>query len=148
MFVNESHSMSGPAAGFFKLYDTFHIRYMMPQRTRSRIKIAVLDTGVDTYQSSIIGHRELIKEKRRAINGSKLDDPIKASKSFVGGSANDQCGHGTRVAELLLMAAPHADLYVAKISHGINDENHDSASHVAEVSQNLLLTRTSVGGFN
>jgi hypothetical protein len=121
---------------------------MMPQRTRSRIKIAVLDTGIDTYQSSFIGRREFIKEKRRAINGGKLDDPIKASKSFVSGSANDQCGHGTRVAELLLVAAPYADLYVAKISRGMSDGNPDSASHVAEVSQNLLLSRGSVGGFN
>lgn len=106
---------------------------MMPQRTRTRIKIAVFDTGIDVNQSSICGHLDRIKFGRWKLKQDKMDDFIKAKQSFVEGPSIDQCGHGTRVAELLLKVAPYADLYVGKISNGIMDDNDGTASHIAEV---------------
>jgi hypothetical protein len=109
---------------------------MKPRRIKLRIKIAVLDTGINSQHASILGHCERIKQERRDPNERKRDDPIKAFKSFAGNSVEDECGHGTRTAELLLRVAPHANLYVAKISYGLSDGNVDSAGHVAQVSQN------------
>jgi hypothetical protein len=111
---------------------------MMPQRIRTRIKIAVLDTGIDTNQPSISGHLDVIKMARWKLNPCKLDNPIKAEQSFVGRLPTDQCGHGTRVAELILKVALYADLYLAKISNGMRNGDAESASQVAEVSLNLL----------
>lgn len=112
----------------------------MPQRIRTRIKIAVLDTGIDINQPSISGHLDVLKMARWELNPGKLDNPIKAKQSFIGGSPTDQCGHGTRVAELLLKVTPYADLYLAKVSNGMRDGDAGSASHIAEVSPNLLLS--------
>lgn len=112
---------------------------MMPQRIRRRIKIAVLDTGIDINQPSICGHLNLINMARWELNRGKMDNPIKAEKSFVGGLTVDECGHGTRVAELLLKVAPYADLYVGKISNSIKDGDAGSASHIAEVSLHFTL---------
>ncbi|KAG9228611.1 peptidase S8/S53 domain-containing protein [Amylocarpus encephaloides] len=43
---------------------------------------------------------------------------IKETKSFIRGSAVDDCGHGTNVAGLVSKTSPAADLYIAKISNG------------------------------
>ncbi|KAK4195218.1 subtilisin-like protein [Triangularia verruculosa] len=82
--------------------------------THERIRIVVLDSGVDETDSLI---RSAIKFGR--INTQK-------SKSFVGPDEwrEDSCGHGTHVAQLLLETAPAAEIYVGKICTGkvINDE--------------------------
>ncbi len=74
-----------------------------------RVKVAVLDTGID-------------------LNHSYFDDEYKAGRiqniaSFVDGkngeedkNSGDESGHGTFVASLLLSHGLHIDLYVAKIS--------------------------------
>ena len=70
-----------------------------------------------------------------------MNYPIKAKQSFVGGSSIDQCGHGIRVAALLLKVAPYADLYVGKMSNGMMDDNDGTASHIAEVILRFALDR-------
>ena len=81
-------------------------------QSRERIKIAVLDSGVDEDDGVIRG---AIKTKR-----------IVARKSWVGNDEDhhDTYGHGTHVVRLLRKTAPTADIYVAKICNGkfINDE--------------------------
>ena len=123
---------------FFCLYDVFYERYMRPKRLRARIKIAVLDTGIDITHPTIAGHLERIKSERFMASGGKIDNIIKATRSFVEGEPVDQCGHGTRVVELLLRVAPHADLYLGKISNSINDNDMSSASNITNVSLHKL----------
>ena len=73
-------------------------------RRKSRVKIAVLDTGVDFKHPFIDG---AVKTKR-----------IQVATSFVNNdeSIQDSFGHGTHVAKLLLEVAPDAELLVAKIA--------------------------------
>lgn len=83
------------------------------------VKIAVLDTGVDS--------------KDPFIKGATKTNRIKALKSFVKGdeSTEDGSGHGTHVAALLLNVAPDAQIYVAKVAQDINIP---SDHNIAEVS--------------
>lgn len=83
------------------------------------VKIAVLDTGVDS--------------KNPFIRGARKANRIKALKSFVktDESTEDGVGHGTHVAALLLNVAPDAQIYIAKVAQ---DENIPSDHNIAEVS--------------
>jgi subtilisin family serine protease len=83
------------------------------------VKIAVLDTGVDS--------------KNPFIKGAWKANRIKALESFVKDdkSTEDSVGHGTHVAALLLNVAPDAQVYVAKVAQ---DENIPSDHNIAEVS--------------
>ncbi len=102
---------------FFQKIGTLHenMSNLAQYPTHERIRIVVLDSGVDETDSLI---RPAIKFGR--INTQK-------SRSFVGRPdewRQDSCGHGTHVAQLLLKTAPAAEIYVGKICTGkvINDE--------------------------
>jgi subtilisin family serine protease len=71
-----------------------------------RIRIAVLDTGVDSTHPFI---KAAIKHNR-----------IKRVESFVEGvkGTHDSHGHGTHIAALLLEIAPDSQLYIAKVAEG------------------------------
>jgi hypothetical protein len=43
-------------------------------------------------------------------------------KHFVGDSVEDSQGHGTNVAAIISKIAPEADLYIAKVSQGKENE--------------------------
>lgn len=79
---------------------------------RDKIRIAVLDSGVDDTDSMI----------RAAVRSLR----IKKRMSFVGkdNDHQDTYGHGTHVTRLLLQIAPAAEIYIAKICTGklINEE--------------------------
>ena len=70
-----------------------------------RIRIAVIDTGVDFNHAGIIEAKE---------QGRMKEDWC---QSWVGGDSKDQDEglHGTNCAYLLHKAAPEADIYVAKV---------------------------------
>ena len=76
----------------------------------SKIKIAILDTGVD--------------HKHSYIAGAKHGEVLKECCSFVGPSegatddtrTQDSEGHGTFIVGLITQLAPCAEIYVAKIS--------------------------------
>jgi hypothetical protein len=94
---------------------------MLRPRPPEKIRIAVLDSGVDELDPKI---RAAIKSKR-----------IKSGKSWVDTAYNtDNYGHGTHVTRLLLDTAPRAEIYVAKIcvNKNIND---DFMPGIAEVCQ-------------
>ncbi|KAL6720849.1 hypothetical protein ACLMJK_002774 [Lecanora helva] len=81
-----------------------------------RVKIAILDTGVDRTHASI---------------ESQWSKRIKGVKSWVNseGGDIDQCGHGTHAAALLLKVAPEAHVYVARIAKDNNSSiNHNNVA--------------------
>ncbi|KAI1390038.1 peptidase S8/S53 domain-containing protein [Hypoxylon trugodes] len=102
---------------FFHRIEGFHEKYMSSCQSDIRVKIAVLDTGLDEHQLGFKTRREEIQDGRRGV-GLRADiDPVRATKSFLDESVKDAKGHGTHVAEILLQVAPQANLYIAKISH-------------------------------
>lgn len=88
-------------------------------RTPEKIRIAVLDTGIDPSDRMIKSAISRIIEKR----------------SWVGPPGNyiDRYGHGTHVTRLLLQMAPAAEIYVAKITENKNVDPEDM-SRIADVS--------------
>ncbi|KAL1848858.1 hypothetical protein Daus18300_013470 [Diaporthe australafricana] len=81
----------------------------LPVTRDNRIRVAVLDTGVDETSNFWRGASRI-----RKIKGS----PIRETKHFVGDSIDDELGHGTDVAAIISKIAPESDLYIAKISRG------------------------------
>lgn len=70
-------------------------------RGRERIKVAILDTGID------INHPDVKKEYGRIIE----------CKSFTGGDATvDASGHGTHIAGIVLDLTNNVDLYIWKFT--------------------------------
>ncbi|KAF4976943.1 hypothetical protein FDECE_18415 [Fusarium decemcellulare] len=66
-----------------------------------RIKVAILDTGID------MAHPDILSSTGR----------ISDHKSFVGGDATtDRSGHGTHIAGILLNLTNNVDLYIAKFA--------------------------------
>ena len=82
---------------WFDDFDKVKTKIGAPPEGR-RIKIAVLDTGIDMGNSFF----------------SNLQNQIKCWPSEADCKDND--GHGTHVAQLLLKIVPHADLRIAKIT--------------------------------
>ncbi|KAK3299815.1 peptidase S8/S53 domain-containing protein [Chaetomium fimeti] len=70
--------------------------------TAERLKVAVLDTGLD------VKHPEFADEDR-----------LKERRSWVGSAADvDSSGHGTHIVSTILSLTENVDVYVAKISEG------------------------------
>lgn len=68
--------------------------------TESRVKIAILDSGIDARHPLLLEYK----------------DRIRAQKSWTQQSAEeDKEGHGTHAAGLILKTAPNAEIYVAKV---------------------------------
>lgn len=69
----------------------------------NRVRVAILDTGVDPIAIGI----------REALNNGQLH-----YRNFANGhdSAQDTHGHGTAVTSLLLRVAPNVDVYVARVT--------------------------------
>ncbi|OAL03888.1 hypothetical protein IQ06DRAFT_302808 [Phaeosphaeriaceae sp. SRC1lsM3a] len=113
--VDQTDSRVGWALKFFKNADDFYESNIqhMPVTESNRIRIAVLDTGVNIEGSFWRG-----RSRVRQIKSS----PIKKTMSFIGDSVHDESGHGTNVAAIISKLAPEADLYIAKISHGKETE--------------------------
>ena len=87
--------------------------------TPEKIRIAVLDTGIDLADVMIKAAKSRIIQER----------------SWVGSPENvtDNYGHGTHVTRLLLQMAPAAEIYVAKITDNKN-VNPENMSRIADVS--------------
>ncbi|KAH6997701.1 peptidase S8/S53 domain-containing protein [Ilyonectria sp. MPI-CAGE-AT-0026] len=86
--------------------------------TPKRIRIAVLDTGIDPTDNMI----------KAAMKSSNMKSPrIISKRSWVGSdeNCNDTYGHGTHVTRLLLQMAPAAEIYVAKITDNKNVHPED-----------------------
>jgi hypothetical protein len=89
------------AKRWFEMFDQNHIHDELPQRPRKksdRIKMAVLDTGIDLLNP-------WIQQKIGRIQCWPNETACK-----------DTDGHGTQVAYLLLRLAPHTQLRIAKVA--------------------------------
>ncbi|KAI0103316.1 hypothetical protein GGR51DRAFT_524538 [Nemania sp. FL0031] len=135
--VNNGHVNEAKAFwGYHQSFYTTHIK-QKGQMASDRIRIAILDTGIDehdTFVQSVIDKisgerwgkaREEAAENKAPQRPRKSDyKPLKAIKDFVGlDEGIDTCGHGTSVAGLILRVAPEADIYVAKIANSFEFNN-------------------------
>lgn len=75
-----------------------------------KVRIAVLDTGINKTDTMIRSAKPRIKDERSWI-----------------GSIKDTYGHGTHVIRILLQMAPAAEFYIAKISDGKTVEPENMA---------------------
>ncbi|SMR54425.1 unnamed protein product [Zymoseptoria tritici ST99CH_3D1] len=120
---------------FFAKFAEFRRLHVAGSQIQKRVKIAVIDTGINEKSPSVHGHLFRIKQERNKLHEEALRmGPIVAKQSFVGGDGcvNDAYGHGTRVLSLLLRTAPDADFYIAKISTRANDDDAASADHIIQ----------------
>ena len=131
------------AEEFLKKMGTFNDKHIkplikrsteeLPDHRRRRIRIAIIDSGIDEKNVHIKG---ILGPKK-----SRKHNRIEGEKSWVGAETDivDTFGHGTAVAYFLLKVAPAADLYIARVSEGkiIPKEN---IGFVAEVSSLSIQT--------
>ncbi|KAI0523944.1 hypothetical protein F5B22DRAFT_423458 [Xylaria bambusicola] len=111
---------------FFDNFSTFRKHFIMPKMIdrrggRRRMRIAVLDTGIDEEDKWLDETLSKVAEIRenQGFCGSPETNPIKGYWPHKD-DAIDEVGHGTWLAYLLLKYAPDADLYIAKVSKGMN----------------------------
>ncbi|KAM7185093.1 hypothetical protein V8F33_012602 [Rhypophila sp. PSN 637] len=114
LFDAKQDSAYSTANEFWTRLETFHksySRFVAHRRTVSggnsprRIRIAVIDTGIDFTHAGI----------RKAKDQGRIKEEW--CQSWVGADAKDEDNelHGTNCAYLLHKAAPEADIYVAKV---------------------------------
>ncbi|KAJ6437371.1 thioredoxin [Purpureocillium lavendulum] len=113
-------SIRNHADEFLTKLAAFRKRYIKPSKGRQRMRIAILDTGVDDADLFLRKRRESLSRMRDEAGYGPEDDPIKAIETFLGRSAMDNNGHGTMIAGILTEVVPEADLYIAKIADGMH----------------------------
>jgi subtilisin family serine protease len=103
--------------------------FMNDSRSQDKVKIAILDTGIDHDHIAIRALKRrnsrrpiCIKEWKNFIAGSYEEDPDAATQ--------DSHGHGTHIAALVSRVAPAAQIYIARIS---KNEDLTPDNRVAEV---------------
>ncbi|EEU47251.1 uncharacterized protein NECHADRAFT_77513 [Fusarium vanettenii 77-13-4] len=101
----------------------FYEKKIKPLKKKRPIKVAVLDTGVKKKTNHFLAVR---------LEGGT---PIKDQKSFIGDDQNDTDDddwHGTQVAALVVDIAPHVDLYIAKVSKGLEESDEGQFAEAIE----------------
>lgn len=105
------------AKSFLANFKTFRKGHIRRSQEATRVKIAVLDTGLDAGDPGIRALQQKIRCDFRSREIEKNKSPIRGTKNFTENSDIDIEGHGTNVVRILLTVCPEADLYVGKISH-------------------------------
>lgn len=123
------------ASEFFNFQRDFLATHVHRYDSQPRVKIAVLDTGLDQENSEIRG---LLSKERLNGHSSAIVEIV----SFCGATTEDTDGHGTHNASLLIKVAPHADLYIAKIASTAHS-GMDGLETVVEVSRTRTLLHSS-----
>lgn len=92
---------------------------------KSRVKIAILDTGIDLRHDAFKDQLPGLPKGRV----KKVSDFVEA-----GGQGADVHGHGTHCAALLRKVAPEADIYVARVAIGRGFQSRLVPDNVVKVS--------------
>src|SRR5947209_12097260 len=93
------------AKGAGDLWSTITPDTMWKGRTGRGVRVAVIDSGIDTEHPALKGK---IKESAEAIvEGGRI--------VFHPSTAGDVAGHGTACAGIILSVAPEAELYSVKV---------------------------------
>lgn len=103
LFDNVSYQGGADHADkWFKLFRE-EVLPLLPQNPKSenRVKIAILDTGIDLTDHFISNNRRRIRAKSFLPNDNSVEDVH---------------GHGTHAAALLLRIAKNADIFIARIT--------------------------------
>lgn len=90
------------------------------RKNRRRVRIAILDTGID------MNHPE-IKARKKRVKGFHCE--IKGLETKAN---EDTSGHGTSTALLLMQVAPEADIYVARVFRETQDVVPDQVAPAIE----------------
>jgi subtilisin family serine protease len=104
---------------FERLQDLVHKLLPHPPTDTRRVKIAILDSGVDLTHPTIVCNKQRIMAKRSFL---MQDSPREQAKDMI--------GHGTHILGLLLKVAPYADIYVARIT---KSHEFDEFQSIADV---------------
>lgn len=104
--------------------------------SEDRIKVAILDSGIDMTHISIRARKKRIKDIRTWTCGY----------SGAKAKGGDKSGHGTHIAGIILDLAPNVDIYIAQVTEGRELDDTRSISQVdvesyARNSQTNILTR-------
>lgn len=111
--------------------------WMPLSKTNDKIRIAILDTGID------LGHPYFDEPSRKGSTKSRREI-VEECKSFLPEKKGDEDahGHGTHAASLLLRLAPNARIYVARV---IDDDGKisdpDAVAEVCTYSLGLSTSR-------
>lgn len=90
------------------------------RKNKRRVRIAVLDTGINMKHPEINARKERIKGFHCEIKG------------LEGRANEDSSGHGTSTALLLMQVAPEADIYVARVFRETKDVVPDQVAPAIE----------------
>lgn len=103
---------------WLKDFQTLFARYGIRGRSsKERIKVAVLDSGIN-----IDSFGDMVKEER-----------IKATRSFIESDPKrDQTGHGTHIAAIIFQLASNVDLYIGQVTNSTELINREK--EIVEVS--------------
>ena len=91
---------------------------------QNRVRIAVLDTGIDMTNDFIRTNRARIKGKTSFLSAPE-------------DSCKDLDGHGTHVAGLLLKVAHNAEIYPARVTKGREIESAECIAKVRTFAHTL-----------
>lgn len=105
-----------------------------------------MDTGINLKDEDLKAEQRAVKQYRaeQGFDGDDLD-PLKKRKAFhnqTETSTSDSCGHGTHLALLLLRYAPDADLYIAKVSSGMEFQDKNAVVNVSSHSAHPCIPRS------
>lgn len=122
--ANRKHARFSETDGWFaKLEKRTQplLRELRRAHMKSRVTIAILDTGIDLRHDTF---------KDQFPNGriKKVEDFVQ-----VGGTGADIHGHGTHCAALLRRVAPEADIYVARVAVGRGNKSELRPANVVKV---------------
>ncbi|KAI0436887.1 hypothetical protein F4803DRAFT_198484 [Xylaria telfairii] len=120
------------AKTFFDNFSTFRKHFIAPKMIdrrggRRRLRIAVLDTGIDKEDAWLDEALSKVAKLRedQGFSGSEETNPFKRYWPSEG-DVRDEVGHGTWIAYLLLKCAPDTDLYIAKVSKSMKFNDTDN----------------------
>ena len=122
--TNPSHRDMLSDAWFRRLRNIVFPVLPTNRRAEDRVKIAILDSGIDLNENSIFVNRNRIKYQSFLPNEEGIEDRL---------------GHGTHCAALLLQVAPDSDIYVARITSSGSLDATDSIEKVTETLHGLHL---------